>query len=350
MSPNSWRRALLPSTATLKDAIALLNESGLRIALMTDTDGTLMGTITDGDIRRGLMRGVGLGQPAREIVRTAPLVVPPEIGRDLVVQLMMANSIQHIPIVDSGRRVVGLHFYQEAAADQQRPNLLVIMAGGKGTRLRPLTEDCPKSMLPVAGKPMLEHIVYRAKLDGFTQITIAIHHLGNVIEDHFGDGSGYGVRIQYLREETPLGTAGALGLLHPRPTHPVVVTNGDVLSDVRFDEIVDFHERQGACATMAVRAHELQNPFGVVVTNGLEIVGFEEKPIVRTQVNAGIYVLSPEALAAVPSPEPCDMPMLFMRLRDRGQRAVVYPVHEHWLDVGQAGDYAHAQSVLAART
>ena len=192
---------------------------------------------------------------------------------------------------------------------------------------------------------MLEHIIDRAKLEGFNHFVLAIHYLGHMIEDHFGNGEHLGVQIDYLREETPLGTAGALGLLRPPPAAPFVVTNGDVITDIHYGELLDFHTRHSATATMAVRLHEWQHPFGVVQTQGIEIVGFEEKPIARSHINAGVYVLDPAALSVLTADAHCDMPTLFERLQAKAQRTVAYPMHEPWLDVGRPDDLLAANKI-----
>lgn len=344
-----WRRALLPMDATIEQAIRCLDQAALRIVLVVGEDDQLQGTISDGDIRRGLLRGLELGSSIAPVIHRNALVVPPDIDRDTVMRLMIANNIQQIPVVDKQRRAVGLYLWGELNASPSRPNLMVIMAGGKGTRLHPHTKNCPKPLLAVGPKPMLEHIIERAKQEGFSRFALAIHHLGHMIEDCFGDGERLGVRIDYLREEAPLGTAGALSLLNPRPDAPFIVTNGDVLTDVKYGELLDFHLRLGAAATMAVRAHEWQHPFGVVQTQGVDIVGFEEKPINRTHINAGIYALSPDSLDALTTGEHCDMPTLFERIQSQQKRIVAYPMHEPWLDVGRPDDLAKAHSVQAAR-
>ena len=349
ISAGRWRKALLSSDATLQQAIRNLDESTLQIALVISSQGVLLGTLTDGDIRRGLLRGLDLNNPIEAIVQREPLVAPPELGRDTVLQIMQANKVHQLPIVDHARRVVGLHLWNELLAPVERPNLMVIMAGGQGTRLRPHTENCPKPLLPVQGKPMLEHIIERARADGFKRFVLAIHYLGHMIEDYFGDGGRWQVQIDYLREESPLGTAGAIGLLNPRPEDAFLVSNGDVLSDIRYGELLEFHSRHSATATMAVRMHEWQHPFGVVRTNGVDIVGFEEKPISRSHVNAGIYVLEPDALDALRTSEHCDMPTLFGRLQERAARTIVYPMHEPWLDVGLPDVYMSAQESTTGR-
>ncbi len=344
VSEKIWRSTVLPLNSNIKQAIAKLNDTGLQIALILDENDILLGTVTDGDIRRGLLRGLTLDEPIESVMRSNSLMVPPELSRDVVLQLMHANRFRQLPVVDNNYRVVGLHLWDEISAPAEHPNLMVIMAGGLGTRLRPHTETCPKPMLPVAGKPMLEHIIERAKAEGFVRFVLSIQYLGHIIEDYFGNGERLGVCIDYLKESTPLGTAGALGLLSPCPDLPFIVTNGDVLSDIKYSELLDFHGRHSAVATMAVRLYEWQHPFGVVQPQGVDIVGFEEKPLGRTHVNAGIYALSPEALAAMTKNTHCDMPTLFEQLQAEGKRTVAYPMHEPWLDVGRPDDLSRANA------
>jgi dTDP-glucose pyrophosphorylase/CBS domain-containing protein len=343
--PN-WRDAVLPEKASIEEAIQCLNNTAVQIVLVVGQGGHLIGTVTDGDIRRGLLRGLNLQSPLDSVTLRSPLVVPPEMKSDMVAQLMRANRIHQLPIVDDGGRVVGLHLWDEISTPSARSNAMVIMAGGLGTRLHPHTETCPKPLLPVAGKPMLEHIIERARNEGFVKFVIAIRYLGHMIEDYFTDGSRWNVEIQYLREDNPLGTAGALSLLDPKPTDSIVVTNGDVLTDVRYGEFLEFHLRNGAAATMAVRLFEWQHPYGVVSTQGIDITGFEEKPVYRSNVNAGVYALRPEALDSLVPTQRCDMPTLFQAIQSKGQRIVVYPMHEPWLDVGRPSDYAQATTAL----
>lgn len=342
MRAAQWRKTILPLGATLHQAIRSLDESALQIALIVSADGALIGTLTDGDIRRGLLRGLDLQSAVDSIVYRDPLVAPPQLSRETVLQLMQANRIRQMPVVDEQRRVLGLHLLDELMQPAHRSNLMVVMAGGEGKRLRPHTDNCPKPLLPVGGKPILEHIIERARGEGFQRFTIAVRYLGHMIEAYFGDGANRQIQIDYVKESAPLGTAGAVGLLSPRPEQPFLVTNGDVLTDVRYGELLDFHCRHGAAATMAVRLHEWQHPFGVVHTKGVDIVGFEEKPVARSHINAGIYVLDPTALDALNPGERCDMPALFGVLQERGARTIVYPMHEPWLDVGRPADYRQA--------
>ncbi len=291
-----------------------------------------------------LLRGLELNCAIDQLMTREPLVVPEEIPRAAVLQLMQVNKIHQLPVVDRDRHVVGLRLWNELAAPGDRPNLMVIMAGGRGSRLRPYTEDCPKPLLPVNGKPMLEHIIERAKSEGFGRFVLAINYLGQMIQDYFGDGSRLQVQIDYLCEQAPLGTAGAIALLDPRPQLPFLVSNGDVLTDIHYGEMLEFHSRHQASATMAVRRYEWQHPFGVVRTQGIEIVGFEEKPVTRSHINAGIYMLEPEAIDVIEMGEQCDMPTLFARLQEQGARTIVYPMHEPWLDVGREGDLRRADT------
>lgn len=315
----------------------------MQIVLVVSEDGMLVGTLTDGDIRRAFLKGSTLQSNIDEIIHRSPLVTPPDMGRELVLQLMQANKVHQLPVVDRERRVVGLHLWDAILTPTSLDNPMVIMAGGRGTRLRPHTENCPKPMLEVSGKPMLEHIIERAKADGIEHFIISLHYLGHMIEDHFGDGTKWGVRIEYLREESPLGTAGCLSILTNRPALPFIVTNGDVLTDIRYSDILDFHLRHHASATMAVRQHEVQNQFGVVRLKGVEIEGFEEKPVYRSHINAGIYVLEPAALNHLEVDQHCDMPTLFSRIKQAAGRTIVYPMHEPWLDVGRPDDLELAQ-------
>jgi dTDP-glucose pyrophosphorylase len=342
----SWRQAIISMDANIQQAITVLNQTGVRLLMIISDQGRLNGTLSDGDIRRGLIRGLSLNSSVAEILHLNALVVPSGVPRDVVMKLMVVNKIQQIPIVDEEMRVIGLHLWDEISISPLRSSRFVIMAGGKGTRLRPLTESCPKPLVSVAGKPMLEHIINRARLDGFTHFVIAIHYLGHMVEEYFGDGSRFNVNIEYLREDRPLGTAGALSLMQPRPSESFIVTNGDVVTDIGYGDLLDFHICHNAAATMAVLRHEWQHPYGVVQTEGVDIVGFEEKPIALTHINAGVYVLSPDSLLELSVGEHCDMPILFDRLKAKSQRTVAYPMHELWLDVGRHEDLKRAQGII----
>jgi dTDP-glucose pyrophosphorylase len=344
MSNELWRQTLLHGDATINDAIGVLNVSGLRIVLAVDENEKLLGTISDGDIRRGLLKGLKLENSVAAIWNHDAIVVSDNMSSEMVKELMLVNKIQQIPIVDKNQRLIGLHLWNEFAYPVSRQNIFVIMAGGRGTRLGTQTENCPKPLLLVAGRPILEHIINRAQNEGFKHFVLAINYLGHMIEEYFGNGDRFGVTIEYLREKVPLGTAGALSLLSPTPNLPLIVTNGDVLTNIQYGAVLDFHEKNNAIGTMAVRLHEWENPFGVVVTDGNDIIGYEEKPILRSSINAGIYVLEPTTLKFLNEFERCDMPTLFEKMRDNSFKTIAYPLHEEWLDVGLPGDLRRAQS------
>ena len=337
-----WAQAILPINSTIRQAVQVLNETSLKIVLAVNGSGVLVGTISDGDIRRGLLRGLELTSTIDSILHQEALVVPSGLNRDVVLQLMTANKIQQIPIVDENLHVIGLHLWDQISSPLMRENIMVIMAGGKGTRLHPQTDDCPKPLLLVRGKPILEHIINRARAQGFRHFVLAVHYLGDLIMDYFGNGQAFGVEIEYLRESIPLGTAGALGLLQPIPSLPFLVTNGDVMTEVDYAGLLDFHALHDATATVGVKLHEWQNPYGVVQTNGLSIVEYTEKPIISSYINSGVYAFNPRILEFVESNKHLDMSSLLRALLDLEERIVAYPMHEQWIDVGSPSDLQKA--------
>lgn len=335
--------------STIQQAIHNLELSSLQIVLAVSAGDKLAGTLTDGDIRRAFLQGLKLSSRIDDVINSNPLVVAPDVRGKHVQELMQANKVHQLPVVDHEGRIVGLHVWDEIFGPAKLDNLVVIMAGGRGTRLHPHTKNCPKPMLEVGGKPMLEHILEHAKAEGFQNFIISLHYLGNMIEEYFQDGSRWGVKIEYLHEDSPLGTAGCLSILPTPPDGPFIITNGDVMTDIKYRDILDFHISHHASATMAVRQFELLNQFGVVNIKGIDIEGFEEKPVYRSHINAGIYVISPEMLSELERGQPCDMPTLFERIRKCGQRTIVFPMHEPWLDVGRPSDLEHANQTAEKR-
>lgn len=327
------------------EVIANLNASGLRIALVVGQNYRLLGTITDGDIRRALLRGVPMDGLAQNIMFDSPKTLLSSVPREAARNEMLNEKIFQIPIVNSKREVIGLHLWNEVSASPPRDNLVVIMAGGFGKRLRPLTDTCPKPMLPLHGRPILEHVIERLRGEGFSRFILSLHYLGDVITKHFGDGSHFGVEIDYVEETVPLGTAGALSLLDLQETSPIIVTNGDVLTDIGYGAFADWHLTEKATASMAVRQHRMDNPFGVVKLKGKQIVSFEEKPVYLSNVNAGIYALNSDALEMMVHGEYCDMPTLFERLIKAGRRVSAFPMHEDWIDLGRIEDLERAESM-----
>ena len=331
-------QATLEFDANIADAISSLEVSGLQIVIVVDKASTVIGIITDGDIRRGFMKGCNLNTAVKDIMTASPLIVDSSIQRHEAIKIMMEHKIHHIPVLDADSHLIDIFLLDELHKKYKHENTLVIMAGGFGKRLMPHTKNCPKPMLPIKGKPMLEHIIVRAIAQGFSNFIISVFYLPDVIKDYFKNGEAWDVKISYLQEETPLGTAGALSLISEKHIHPIIVINGDLLTDIGYKEILDHHKKLDSRATMAVRDHEIQNPFGVVNAESFNITGFEEKPIYRSLINAGIYVLDPIALEYLQEGNSCDMPTLFKRLLDAEQHTSVFPMHESWIDVGRPED------------
>jgi len=343
----NWKSSLIYEQATVRDAIQNLDNSKLQIILVVKDGDFLVGTITDGDIRRGLLQGLTLADKVSSITKKDSISIFEGTKVELVNQIMKVNKVQKIPIIDSKSRVVGLYEKDEKdekdADNRTNENTIVIMAGGFGTRLRPYTENCPKPMLLVHNKPILEHIILNAKSEGFYKFIITIHYLGHIIEEYFKKGDELGVEIEYVIEEIPLGTAGALGLLKKGLLDKdFLVINGDVISDISYIDVLDFHCKNSSVATMAVRQHELKNPYGVVQVDGMDIVGFEEKPIISSNINAGIYVLSPKVMNFIKKNVYCDMPNLFENLRFKNKPIKAYLTHESWMDIGRPDDLKKA--------
>ena len=337
-----WKKVALRTDATVREAAEILEYQSFHIALVADQSGRLLGTVSDGDIRRGLLSGQTLDSVITSIMHRRPTTALFSAAQREVLDLMNRNKISQVPVVYEDGRLSGLYIRGQLNEQPALPNTVVIMAGGMGTRLRPHTEACPKPMLELAGKPMLEHIIESAKSEGFSNFVVTLNYLGYMIEDHFGDGSGHGVSILYTKEEKALGTAGALSLLQLESQHPFIVTNGDIISDVRLSAVLDFHEYYCADATMGVRRYEWQNPFGVVHVEGMDITGFQEKPVVVSNINAGVYALNSVACNFAKSREFYTMPELFEDMRKDGFKTIACPLHETWLDVGRPADYQKA--------
>jgi len=337
---NNWSTLTLPLESSFSDALEAISRGGYQIALITGEDGRLSGMITDSDVRKALLRNISIDSGVTEIMNKSPLVVPPEINEDEARIIMRLNNFFHLPIVDNNGILVSLHIADQLYSPEGRKETFVIMAGGRGKRLLPLTEKIPKPMLPVKGKPILEHIILNAKAEGFTNIAISVNYLADQITGYFEDGNNYGVNISYIKEDKPLGTAGALASL---PTHlkqqACVVTNADLITEVSYVDLLLQSERDKADGLMAVRVQEWQNPFGVVKTIDNSIVGIEEKPIYRQQVNAGIYVISPSLLSLLDGGVYCDMTDLFTKALTLGMNLKVFPIHESWIDIGRHADY-----------
>jgi dTDP-glucose pyrophosphorylase len=339
---NHWKDILVKPETPIREAIHVLDKSAKQILLVVDGESRLLGTVTDGDIRRGILKGITLEEATARIMSSTPTVAHTHEDRQAILATMRKKKLHHIPVVNEQHQVVGLEFLEELIQPNIKENWVVLMAGGLGSRLRPLTDDCPKPMLKVGNKPLLETILENFIEYGFRHFYISVNYMADKVKDYFGDGSRWGVEIRYLQEDQRLGTAGALSLLPEPPRAPLLVMNGDVLTKVNFRQLLDFHTAHASTATMCVREYDFQVPYGVVRIDKHRITGIDEKPVQRFFVNAGIYVLAPEALNAIPAGQFYDMPSLFESLIARNEETVVFPIREYWLDIGQMADYDRA--------
>ncbi|MCJ2164154.1 MULTISPECIES: nucleotidyltransferase family protein [unclassified Pseudodesulfovibrio] len=337
-----WRKAVLSPTATVRDAAETLNRASLQIVLVAEENGFLKGVITDGDIRRGLLAGKGLDAPAGDIMQTSFFSASENEDQATLLATMRKMEFRQVPLLDDQGCLVGLRTLMDLVTPIKRDNWVVLMAGGLGQRLRPLTEDCPKPLLTVGNKPLLKTILDQFAEYGFEKFYISVNYRAEMVEDYFGDGSKFGVDIRYLREKDQLGTAGAVGLMPEKPDAPVFVMNGDLLTRVDFPGMLAFHREQKAKATMAVRSFDIQVPYGVVSVENHRITRLEEKPTHKFFVNAGIYVLDPDVAAAIPTDQYLDMPTLFSQLMDRDETTAAFPIHEYWMDIGRKQDFDQA--------
>ena len=339
----SFKELCVHEDLLFSDALKVMGAGGYQLALAVDSVGTLKGVITDSDVRKALVRGCKLDQPIRDIMNKAPLIASDSLSDSEARQLMLLNHIFHIPMVGTDGKLVGIHVAEQLVYGRLHSEKFVIMAGGRGKRLMPLTEDLPKPMLPVNGRPMLEMVIEKAKSDGFREIVLSINYLGEIIKDHFEAGDKLGVNISYIEEDKPLGTAGSLKVLDISTEEYALISNADVVTDISFDTLLAEAKRIGVDGMMVVKIQDLQNPFGVVHTNGNKLIGIEEKPVYRNQINAGIYVISGRLLRLLDDDTYCDMTELFKRGISNGFDLRVFPIHESWIDVGRHDDYERVQ-------
>lgn len=335
---------------TLHQALKVLDTSVARIALVLDDDKNIIGSVVDGDVRRGLLRGATLDGPATAVMRKNPFVLPDTTPRQQLLEAMRTHDIRQIPLVNEKGHLEGVVVY-DMLAEIKRPvrsNQVVIMAGGKGRRLFPLTTDMPKPMVQVGGRPMLEWIIMRLTHYGFRNFTLAINYLGHMIEDHFGDGKSFDCNITYLKEDLFLGTAGALSLIKNTPSEPMLVMNGDILTTVDFEALLDTHILSGAVATVCARSHQTEVPFGVIKQQNNKLMGIDEKPVYENLISAGMYAISPQVLDHIPKDKVSDMPGVLMNLVRQGEHVGVFSMNEEWLDVGRHDDLDRAKQHFTA--
>lgn len=339
-----WKKCLVQKADPIIDTLKIIDTAELQIALVVDNEGRLLGTVTDGDVRRAIIRGVNLHDAVYTIMNSNPASVRCGQSKEAILSLMKERGIRQVPVVGEDKCVLGLESLSELLSSSKHDNWVVLMAGGLGRRLSPMTDSCPKPMLRVGDQPLIETIIEGFSGNGFQKFFISINYKGEMIKDYFGDGSSRGVEIKYLEESEQLGTAGSLSLLPSLPERPVLVMNGDLLTKLNFQRLIDFHCERGVAATMCVREYDFQVPYGVVqVEDGL-ISSISEKPIHRFFVNAGIYVISPEVLHLIAKNEYLDMPSFFQKLAASNRPTAAFPIREYWLDIGQYPDLERAKA------
>jgi dTDP-glucose pyrophosphorylase len=339
---------LINPTQTVRDALRCLDANGEGIALVVGEGDKLLGTITDGDLRRATLAGLDVDKVTvdsllrrRKGSQARPLTALVGTKGVELMRMMKASRLRHIPLVDAKGRVKELALLRELALEDELPVTAVVMAGGLGTRLRPLTDTLPKPMLPVGDRPVMEHVLEQLQKVGIARVSITTHYKPEAIVKHFGDGRRFGVEIDYLNEKEPLGTAGALGLLNP-PQGPVLVINGDVLTQVNFRSMLSYHADNHADMTVGVRRFALEVPYGVVDMEGSEVIRLDEKPTYKFFINAGVYLMEPTVFSLIKNRERLDATDLIDRLLAAGKKVVGFPIHEYWLDIGRPDDYERA--------
>lgn len=338
---HNWKKILVSSSETIRSVLRTIDQQALKLALVVDQEDKLLGTVSDGDIRRAILSDASLEDQVATVMNTNPTIADISMTRESILSLMEKRELHAIPVLNN-QVVVGLETLHGLLHKPQYDNPVFLMAGGFGTRLKPLTDNCPKPLLKVGERPILETVILSFIRSGFTNFYISTHYLPEMIQNTIGDGSRWGVKIQYIHEDTPLGTGGALGLLpEDLPDLPVIVMNGDVLTKINFEEVLAFHNNKQSNATMCVREFEYQVPFGVIEENDFKITDIVEKPTYRFHVNAGIYVINKSLISKVKKEEYLDMPTLFES--HIGNDAHVFPFHEYWLDIGRMDDFKRAQ-------
>ena len=346
ISDKNWQESILPPTATIEQACKVMKYSTMGFVLVLDNKGRLLGILTRNDFRKGLIKRVCLCDKVTEIMNPCPYTIKENETKEAISAFFQKTSLMHLPVIDDDRKVVRVDYCDGHTKIAEEDNWAIIMAGGLGKRLRPLTEDVPKPLLKVGSKPILEKIIENCVKSGFKKVFLSVNYKSEMIKEAFGNGSDWGITIEYIEETKKLGTAGALSLLPARPPKTILVMNGDLLTDLNFQELMHFHMEHKVSATMCVKEYEFSVPFGVVNvgSSNNKIIGIDEKPVQKFFINAGIYLLEPEVLEDVAKNSYLDMPDLFKILLKKEKSTSVFPIHEYWLDIGRIEDYKKANN------
>lgn len=334
----------LKTTSTIREALKIIDSGAMKIAIVVDNKDVLLGTLGDGDIRRGLLNNLTLDDTIETIIFKTPTVCKIEDTKERLLEIALEKKIYQIPIVDNNGKLVGIEEVDELLKPKHKNNKVVLMVGGLGTRLRPLTDKTPKPMLKVGDKPILETIILNFKKYGFTKIILSVSYKSEIIENYFGNGSKFGVTIEYVHEEKRMGTAGALSLIREKLSEPFFVMNGDLLTNINFEHMMDYHVSNSSYATMGVREYDFQVPYGVVNVDGINIKSIEEKPVHNFYVSGGVYVLDSKALELIPENEFFDMPTLFEKVIEKKLKSISFPIREYWLDIGRMEEFEKANN------
>ncbi|MEA1893583.1 MAG: nucleotidyltransferase family protein [Campylobacterota bacterium] len=336
-------KIILRVNSSIKEAMLIIDKGAMKIALVLDQKNHLLGTLTDGDIRRGLLKGLFLDDSIESVIFQNPIVCSVNDSKEDILKIAVAKKLYCIPVVDENGVLVGIEEVNDLLKPTTFSNRVVLMAGGLGTRLRPLTDNIPKPLLEVGDKPILETIINGFAKYGFTHIILSVSYKAEMIESYFGDGSNFGVTIEYIHEEKRMGTAGALSLMKEKLSEPFFVMNGDLLTNINFEHMMEYHLSNKSTATMGVREYDFQVPYGVVNVEGHDILSIDEKPVHNFFVSGGVYVLSPEVLDIIPDAY-YDMPTLFEKLIEDQKKSISFPIREYWLDIGQMSDFHRANA------
>lgn len=342
MIPNTLKALSIDIKASIRKAMQVIDQGSCEIAFVISSEGKLIGTLTDGDIRRAILAGTSLDEPASSFMRKDFTSVTEEISRADVLDLMKARFMQQIPVVDKSGRFIGLHLLREIIGAASRENWAVIMAGGRGERLRPLTDNLPKPMINVAGRPILERIVLHLVGFGIRRIFLSVNYLGEIIQKHFGDGSAFGCRIEYLWENQPLGSGGSLSLLSEQPIHPFLVLNGDLITNFDVDRMFRFHASENFKATVAIHEYLHTVPYGVVEASASYVKNIQEKPTQVWMANAGIYIFEPHLVDRIPQNTFFPLPALIEECLERGEPVGAFHLENEWADIGRKEDLQKA--------
>tara|TARA_B100001057_G_C22868269_1_gene957556 strand:+ start:2067 stop:3119 length:1053 start_codon:yes stop_codon:yes gene_type:complete len=328
--------------ATIKEALKIISDGAIQIAIVVDKNGKLLGTLTDGDIRRGFLKGLNINSSVRSIIFKKPIIAKKNDTKEKLLKIALSKKIYQIPLVDNNNKVIGVRVLNELIKSKNKSNKVVIMAGGMGVRLRPLTKNIPKPMLKVGNKPILKIIVEKFRDSGYENFVICVNYKSKIIKNYFGDGHKFGVKIEYIQEKIRMGTAGALSLFKKKPKEPFFVINGDLLTNLDFEKMLDFHYEHNSKATMCLSEYNIESPYGEVKLERENITLIDEKPIHKFFVNAGIYILDPICLNLIPK-KFYNMPSLFNKIIAKKYKTISFPLGEYWLDIGTFNDYKKAK-------